>query len=226
VSVRIDAADGRHRERAVAAALAATRRGDLILLPTETSYALATDAFSARGRAALREAKDMDESVPLPVLVGRRSTVSGIATVSPSAQLIMDAFWPGPVTVLLEPQRTLAWDHPAGAPVAVRMPLHPLTLAVLAATGPLAVTAANLPGMRPPVDVDQAVTVLGDLVAIVLDAGTVLSPDAEPSTIVDCRGPAAVIARAGAVTWAELSRVLPEPGPEPEREPGPSSPDA
>lgn len=212
MTVRIDAADGRNRERAVAAAVAATRRGDLVLLPTETSYALATDAFSARGRSALRAAKDTDDAVPLPILVGRRSTVAGIATVSPAAQTIIDAFWPGPVTVLLEPQRTLAWDHPVGAPVAIRMPLHPLTLAVLAATGPLAVTAANLPGMRPPVDADHAVTALGDLVSIVLDAGVVLAPDADPSTIVDCRGDAVMIARAGAVGWDALCRVLPELG--------------
>jgi tRNA threonylcarbamoyl adenosine modification protein (Sua5/YciO/YrdC/YwlC family) len=214
VSVRIDCADGRNRERAVTAAVAAVRRGDLVLLPTETSYALATDAFSARGREALRAAKDTDESVPLPILVGRRSTVTGIAQVTPSAQAIIDAFWPGAVTVLLEPQRTLAWDHPEGAPVAVRMPLHPLTLAVLAAAGPLAVTAASLAGMQPPVDADQAWTLLGDLVSVTLDGGPVLDPDAGPSTIVDCRGGAAQVVRSGSVAEDDLLRVLPQPGAE------------
>jgi tRNA threonylcarbamoyl adenosine modification protein (Sua5/YciO/YrdC/YwlC family) len=211
VSVRIECADGRNRERAVTAAVAAVRRGDLVLLPTETSYALATDAFSDRGRAALRAAKDTEESVPLPVLVGRRSTVAGIAQVTASAQLIIDAFWPGAVTVLLEPQRTLAWDHPDGAPLAVRMPLHPLTLAVLGAAGPLAVTAAALPGMRAPVDADEAWTLLGDLVSVTLDTGPVLEPDAVPSTIVDCRGGAAIVVRAGSVDADDLLRVLPQP---------------
>lgn len=215
MSVRIDAADGRNRERAVTAAVAAVRRGDLVLLPTETSYALATDAFSARGREALRAAKDTDESVPIPILVGRRSTVSGIAQVTPSAQMIIDAFWPGAVTVLLDPQRTLAWDHPEGAPVALRMPLQPLTLAVLAAAGPLAVTAAALPGMQAPVEADQAWTLLGDLVSVTLDGGPVLEPDAAPSTIVDCRGGVAHVVRAGSVDEDTLRRVLPEPGAEP-----------
>ena len=80
MTLRIACADGRDRDRAVAAALAAVRRGDLVLLPTESVYAVATDAFSRRGVAALREVKGYDETVPLPVMVGARSTVTGIAS--------------------------------------------------------------------------------------------------------------------------------------------------
>jgi len=71
---RIDCADGERRAQAVASAFAAVRRGDLVMIPTESVYALATDAFSMRGVAALREAKGYDGDVPLPIMVGSRST--------------------------------------------------------------------------------------------------------------------------------------------------------
>ncbi len=124
---RIACADGAVRDRAVSAALAAVRRGDLVIVPTETVYAVATDAFSPRGLGLLREAKGYEPTAPIPVMVGARSTVPGIAArISDDARALMEAFWPGSLTLLLTPQPTLAWDLPRHAPLAVRMPLHPL----------------------------------------------------------------------------------------------------
>lgn len=209
---RIACADGAHRDRAVAAALAAVRRGDLVLIPTETVYAVATDAFSRRGVAALREAKGYDDGAPLPVMVGARSTVPGIAArISDDARALMEACWPGPLTVLLPPAPTLAWDLPADAPLAVRMPLHPVALALLARSGPLVVTAANVPGMSAPTTVDGALLQLGDAPALALDAGT-LAPDDDPglpSTIVDVSGAAARVVRWGALGPERLARACP-----------------
>ena len=125
MALRIECADGRDRDRAIAAAKAAVRRGDLVVLPTESVYGLATDAFSERGVEALREAKGYGEDVPLPVMVGARSTLAGIASgVSPEAQALIDAFWPGPLTLILNQQPTLAWALPGDAPLSVRMPLR------------------------------------------------------------------------------------------------------
>ena len=101
----------------------------------------------------------------------------------------MDAFWPGALTLLLTPQRTLAWDLPMDAPLAVRMPLHPLALALLLKSGPLVVTSANLPGMSAPADVDDALEQLGDAVGVALDAGDLSDGEALPSTVVDVTGP-------------------------------------
>lgn len=211
MTLRIACADGLERDRAVAAAHAALRRGDLVLIPTETVYAVAADAFSARGVAALRQVKGTDESFPLPVMVGRRTTVAGIATrVSDSAARMMDAFWPGPLTLLLTPQPSLAWDLPGNAPVAVRMPLHPLALAVLASTGPLVVTGANLPGLSAPTDVDDALMQLGEAVTVVLDVGSLRDDDALPSSVIDATGDTPVVVRIGALSLDELRGICPD----------------
>lgn len=207
---RIDCADGHRREKSVAAALAAVRRGDLVLLPTESVYALATDAFSPRGVAALREAKGYDEHVPLPVMVGARATLAGVAARVPDdARVLIDAFWPGPLTVLLRPQPTLAWDLPFDAPLAVRMPLHPVALALLERSGPLVVTAANLPGMDAPSTVDDALAQVGEDVALALDAGPLTDDSGLPSTVVDITGERPRVAREGAVSVDALRRVCP-----------------
>ncbi len=211
MTLRIACADGLERERAVAATHAAVKRGDLALLPMENVYAVVADAFSARGVAALREAKGTDSGVPLPVMVGRRATVSGIAVrVSDQAQRLMDAFWPGPLTILLTPQPTLAWDLPRDAPIAIRMPLHPVALAVLERTGPLAVTTANLPGLAAPSDVDDALGQLGDAVTVALDAGDLKTDDALPSSVVDASGENVVLVRAGALSIEEIRRICPD----------------
>lgn len=207
---RIACADGAHRAQAVTAALAAVRRGDLVLIPTESVYAIATDAFSRRGVDALREVKGYDTEVPLPVMVGARSTVPGIAARVPDeARLLMEACWPGALTLLLTPQTTLAWDLPASAPLAVRMPLHPMALALLQRSGPLVVTTANLPGLPAPTDVDDALTQVGDAVALALDAGSLATEPTLPSTVVDVTGPVPRVVRQGAVPLETLLRACP-----------------
>jgi len=211
MTLRIACADGLERERAVAATHAAVKRGDLALLPMENVYAVVADAFSARGVAALRDAKGTDAGVPLPVMVGRRTTVAGIAVrISEQAQRLMDAFWPGPMTILLTPQPSLAWDLPRETPVAIRMPLHPLALAVLERTGPLVVTTANLPGMAAPSDVDDALEQLGEAVTVALDAGDLRVDDALPSSVIDASGEMPVLVRAGALSIEEIRRICPD----------------
>ena len=220
MTLRIECADGRDRDRAITAAKAGVRRGDLVVIPTESVYALATDAFSERGIRSMRLAKGYDDTVPLPVMVGARSTVPGIATgLNEIARSLMDAFWPGPLTVLLTPQPTLAWALPRDMPLSVRMPLHPVALALLNATGPLAVTTANVPGIHAPTVVEDALAQLGRQVAIALDAGDLSDEDALPSTVVDVTGEVPVVVRVGALPVSELERICPvtllnPPGPD------------
>lgn len=205
----VDATDRVARARHVATAAAAVRRGDLVVVPTESAYALATDAFSPRGTAALREAKGVGPRVPLPILVPSANTVPGIARqVSLAARDLMTAFWPGSLTILLPGGTTLAWDHPPDAPVAVRMPVHPVLLDLLRLTGPLAVTSANAPGLEPPQTFDEVIDQLGEAAACALDAGP--CPSAEPSTIVDCTGSVPVVVRPGAVSLDLLREVVPD----------------
>ncbi len=212
---RISCPDGAHRDQAVASALAAVRRGDLVLIPTESVYAIAADAFSARGMEALREAKGYDPSTPVPVMVGRRATVAGIAArISTEARALMEGFWPGELTVLLTAQPSLAWDQPSDHPLAVRMPLHPLALALLAQTGPLAVTSANVPGLPAPIAVDDALEQVGEAVALALDAGELAGAQTLPSTIVDARSAPPRIVRSGALSAESIRRVCPSVLPE------------
>lgn len=207
---RIACADGAHRSQAVAAALAAVRRGDLVLLPTESVYAIVTDAFSRRGVAAMRAAKGYEDSVPLPVMVGARTTVAGVAARVPDdARALMDAFWPGSLTLLLPPQPTLAWDLPGDAPLAIRMPLHPVALALLGQSGPLVATTANQPGLPAPVDVDDAIAQLGDSIGLALDAGDLSDGDPLPSTVVDVTDSPPRVVRIGAIPVERLRRVCP-----------------
>lgn len=205
----LDAVDRVARARHVATAAAAIRRGEIVVVPTESAYALAADAFSPRGTGALREAKGVGPTVPLPILVPAASTVAGIArTVPLSARDLMTAFWPGSLTLLLPAGTTLAWDHPAQAPVAVRMPVHPVLLDLLRLTGPTAVTSANAPGLDPPQSIDEVIDQLGELGTCALDAGP--CPSGEPSTIVDCTAATPVVVRPGAVSLDALREIVPE----------------
>ncbi|HAN71690.1 MAG TPA: threonylcarbamoyl-AMP synthase [Actinobacteria bacterium] len=207
---RIECSSGIRREQAVSTALAAVRRGDLVIIPTESVYAIATDAFSERGVAALREAKGYDDAVPLPLMVGGRSMVAGIAArISDDARCLMESFWPGALTVLLQPQPTLAWSLAPGAPLAVRMPLHPVALSLLAATGPLVVTTANVPGLAAPMDVDDAVAQLGHVAALALDAGSLGGTTALASTVVDTTVEPPRVVRDGAISVDELRQRCP-----------------
>lgn len=211
-----DCTDPAARDRSVAAAVAAMRRGGLVIMPTENCYVVATDAFSVKGTALLRRAKLQQPTTPLGLLVASPETVSGVAArVPPAAQTLMRTFWPGMVTILLRPQATLAWDHPPQAPVAVRMPLHPVAMAVCGRLGPVAASTAAMAGAPAPQSVEEALESLADDVAGALDVGRVGDTpwtDTEDhrlaSTVVDVRNRTPSIVRAGAVDSGRVERVL------------------
>ena len=201
---------GAARERAVAAAVSAIKRGDLVFLPTESVYAIATDPFSRRGVAAIRAAKGQAAGSPLPLMVPSAQTVQGIASgVTATVQALMQAFWPGPMTLLLPSQPSLAWDLPHELPVAVRMPIHPLTLAILERTGPMIVIAANAVGGVAPKTIEQAVDQLGQCASVALDVGAL--PESEfTSTVIDVTGVTPKVMREGGLSITQVREVLPD----------------
>jgi L-threonylcarbamoyladenylate synthase len=210
VSLVIDVGDrpGPGRERGISAAAAAIKRGDLVVLPTESVYGLAADPFSPRAMRALREAKGRGDDLPVGVLVGAVRTVDGLASgITADGRALIEAFWPGPLTLVVREQPTLAWDNPAGH-VSLRMPLHPVTLGVLAATGPLAVTSAQRAGSAPPRTCADAEGQLGDGIALYLDAGETI--DEAPSSIVDLTVDPPVLLREGAFSLEALREVCPD----------------
>ena len=192
------------------AAVAALRRGDLAVLPTDTVYGIAADAFAPSAVARLLAAKGRGRDMPVPVLVGAWRTLDGLAaSVTPLARELVEAFWPGPLTIVVRAAGSLAWDlGETRGTVAVRMPLHPVALAVLEQTGPLAVSSANRTGAGAAIPAQDAVAQLGSSVAVYLDAGPCAEP--VPSTIVDLTGERPRVLRAGALPVERLREVAPE----------------
>jgi L-threonylcarbamoyladenylate synthase len=203
-----DSASEAVRAAGVDAAVAALRRGDLVVLPTDTVYGVAADAFSPSAVERLLAAKGRGRDMPVPVLVGAWRTLDGLAaTVTPLARELVETFWPGPLTLVVRAAGSLAWDlGETRGTVAVRMPLQPVALAVLEQTGPLAVSSANRTGAPPATDAQDAAAQLGTSVAVYLDAGP--STDAVPSTILDLTGERPRVLRAGALPVDRLREVV------------------
>jgi len=210
VTLHFDTAIEYERERGFEVAQSAARRGDLVVMPTDTVYGLGCDAFSAAGVAKLLEAKGRGRDMPVPVLVGSPDTIEGLAYgLSKPARDLVEAFWPGALTVVVRHQPSLAWDlGDANGTVALRMPLHPVAIELLRLVGPMAVSSANRSGSPPATTYAEAEAQLGDSVAVYLDAGT--SGEAVPSTIVDVSGPVPRLLRLGAIDLDTLRTVAPD----------------
>lgn len=195
-------------ESAIEAASLAVQRGLLVVLPTDTVYGVGADAFEPDAVASLLEAKGRGRDMPPPVLVSSATTLDALAVQVPGyARALVDAFWPGPLTLVCLQQRSLQWDlGDTRGTVAIRMPDHPIALEILERTGPLAVSSANRTGMPAATDADQAVDMLGDRVAVIVDAGE--SPGGLASTIIDVTGSQGRILRRGALSLEELNEVL------------------
>lgn len=160
-------------------------RNELVVVPTDTVYGLAADAFSPEGVRALLEAKGRGPQSPPPVLIGTIQTLQALAEDVPDvANRLAATFWPGALTMILKSQSSLTWDlGETKGTVALRMPDHKIALALLQETGPLAVSSANLTGEPAATTCQQAESYLGDKVAVYLDGGN--SPKGEASTIID-----------------------------------------
>jgi tRNA threonylcarbamoyl adenosine modification protein (Sua5/YciO/YrdC/YwlC family) len=194
----------------VQAAVTALQSGDLVVLPTDTVYGIAADAFSPAAVNALLAAKGRGRDLPVPVLVGSWRTLDGLVDeLGPLARRMVETFWPGPLTLVVRAAPSLAWDlGETRGTVAVRMPLQPVALEVLTQTGPLAVSSANRSGLAPAVEIDDAQRQLGDAVRVYLDAGHVGDP--VPSTIVDLTGDHPRVLRVGALDVERLRVLAPD----------------
>ncbi|WP_435203184.1 L-threonylcarbamoyladenylate synthase [Janibacter sp. GS2] len=196
------------REASVATAVDAVRRGEVVVIPTDTVYGIAADAFDRDAVAAVLEAKGRGRDMPPPVLVPDVRTVDGLARGVPAqARRLIDAVWPGPLTLVLWAQPSLHWDlgETAGT-VALRMPDDEVALEVLRETGPLAVTSANRTGEPAATTITDAAVQLGPAVSVYVDGGPRTS--VQPSTIVDCTGEHLHVLREGAIDRARLEEIL------------------
>jgi L-threonylcarbamoyladenylate synthase len=192
----------------IADAADAALRGDLIVLPTDTVYGIGTRPDDAGATSRVFEAKERPADMELPVLVPSSAAAKEIAAFDDRAASLASRFWAGPLTLVLprtDVSRT--WDLGGdGATIGVRMPHHPLALAVLARTGPLAVTSANRSGEVTPGTCEGVRAVFGDRVAVYLCEQTLLGGVA--STVVDLTGAEPRFIRVGALEEDEVIRGL------------------
>lgn len=210
MSALYDTRDPRHRSTGLDEAASAIRRGGLVVLPTDTVYGVAADAFSPDAVAALLAAKGRGRDMPVPVLVGSWAGLDGLVSITPApARDLVRAFWPGGLTLVLRHVPSLAWDlGDSRGTVAVRMPLHPVALELIATTGPLAVSSANLTGAATAGTAAGVQEQLGGSVSVYLEAGPTSGGLA--SSIVDLTAARPRLLREGAVTVAELLEVVPD----------------
>ncbi|MER5195930.1 L-threonylcarbamoyladenylate synthase [Streptomyces sp. NPDC002755] len=207
---RYDTNEATDRVTGLREAASAVRRGELVVLPTDTVYGIGADAFSSEAVADLLQAKGRGRNMPTPVLIGSPNTLHGLVTdFSEMAWELVDAFWPGALTLVAKHQPSLQWDlGDTRGTVAVRMPLHPVAIELLTEVGPMAVSSANLTGHPAPENCDYAQEMLGDSVSVYLDGGP--TPGNVPSSIVDVSREVPLLLRAGAISADELRKVVPD----------------
>ncbi|MFP7760804.1 L-threonylcarbamoyladenylate synthase [Marisediminicola sp. LYQ134] len=204
-------------------------RGELVVFPTDTVYGIAADAFSPAAVQRLLDAKGRTRAAPVAVLVPSVATLDALAEeVHDDVRALVDAFWPGGLTVIVPARSSLAWDlGETGGTVGLRMPDDALALELLAETGPLAVSSANISGEPAAMSAVEAERMLGDSVAVYLERGASgvsgaaardggdasASTAATGSTIVDATrlgepGGTVTIVRHGAIPDEKIFEVL------------------
>ena len=210
--------DVENLEESEAVQLAAERlrAGEVVAFPTETVYGLGGNAFSDEAIHRIFQAKGRPSDNPLIVHIAEKNQLKDYVTSVPEhAEKLMDAFWPGPLTLVLKHSGTLSERVTASLPtVAVRMPDHPVALAVIrAANLPLAAPSANTSGRPSPTTAKHVYEDLQGKIRTILDGGP--TGVGLESTVVDCTGDEVIILRPGGITKEALERVVDKVGIDP-----------
>ncbi len=183
------------------------RTGGIVALPTETFYGLAVSPFDEHAVARLCRVKERSSDKPILVLIGDRSQLAGLVrAIPPSAQLLMDRFWPGPLTIIFPALGSLPNDLTAGTgTVGVRLSSCRPLVEILRQVGPLTGTSANRADAPPASRAQEVWNQFGETIELIVDAGP--TPGGLPSTVVETFNSIHLV-REGGVPWATLSRVL------------------
>ncbi|MET3684152.1 L-threonylcarbamoyladenylate synthase [Alkalibacillus flavidus] len=200
---------GHVHEDAIQEAAMTLKQGDTVAFPTETVYGLGADATNEDAVGKIFTAKGRPADNPLIAHVGRRDVVYDYVTnVSPQAEQLMDAFWPGPLTLIMPAQTTLASNVTAGlTTVGFRMPDHPVALALLqAADIPVAAPSANRSGKPSPTAAEHVLHDLDGRINEVVDGGK--TGVGVESTVIDMTLGVPMILRPGGVTRADIEAVI------------------
>ena len=198
-------------ERVMQRAGSILRCGGLVAFPTETVYGLGANGLDQEAVRKIFLAKERPSDNPLILHLAKAGDASLFAEVDDRASRIMAAFWPGPLTIVLRARPNVPAEVTAGLPtVALRVPDHPVALALIGAAGrPIAAPSANRSGRPSPTDAEAVAADLGNKVDLVLDAGHV--DIGLESTVIDLTGRKAVLLRPGGTAIERLDAFLKEP---------------
>ena len=194
---------------AIKLAVRIIKAGGVIAFPTDTVYGIGADLWSEKAIDRLYQAKGRSYDKAIPILIGEQSQLNLVVdhtALNPQASQLMNAFWPGAMTLILPKHESVPDRLSAYPTVGVRMPDHSLLLQLLIKTGPLAVTSANRSGQPDSFTAQQVDNGLSGRIELILDGGT--TPGAAPSTVVDCSTGALNMLRVGEITREMIDAVL------------------
>jgi L-threonylcarbamoyladenylate synthase len=196
-------------EAAIVIALAALRTGEVVVYPTETFYGIAADAYAPAALERIFAIKGRDIAKTIALIAHDTAAAFAIAREVPEiARRLADAFWPGPLTLVLPVRREIsdALIGPDGG-VGVRVSSHPIARALASGLGhPITATSANRSGEAPARTIEQARSALGDKVKVFVEGGTLTG--GAPSTVIECARDGWRVLRAGAVGIDEIEVAL------------------
>jgi len=183
----------------------------LIALPTESFYGLAVAPFDEQALAKLWHIKGRSQGKPILVLIANRSQLEPfVRSVPRAADVLINAFWPGPLTMGFAAAHGLSNAVTAGTgSVGIRLSAWQPLVDLLRRVGPVTGTSANREGMPPPRTAEEVQDSLGDVVDLIVDAGP--TAGGPPSTVIDVRGPIRII-RNGTIERAVIAARLADHG--------------
>jgi len=194
---------------AIAAAATRIRAGELVAFPTETVYGLGAHALDPRAVGKIFAAKGRPPTNPVIVHVADATAARALASAWPAvADSLAERFWPGPLTLVVPANDTIPASVRAGLPsVGVRVPAHPVALALLrAAAVPIAAPSANRSNQLSPTTAAHVRASLGGAAGMILDGGP--TEVGIESTVLDLTGPVPVVLRPGGITREQLEHLL------------------
>lgn len=179
----------------------------LVAVPTESFYGLAVAPFDERALARLWQAKGRSDGKPILVLIGDKLQMEPfVRSVTPAATVLMNAFWPGPLTIVFSAAAGVSDAVTAGTgSVGIRLSAWQPLVDLLRRVGPVTGTSANREGMPPPCSAEEVQRCFGDEIDLIVDAGS--TPGGRPSTVVDVRGPVRIV-REGAIERGVIAAQL------------------
>ncbi len=201
-----DAATGSVINSAIHTAVDTVRAGGIIAFPTDTLFGVAADGRNPQAVQTIFQVKRRPLDKPLPILLADTASIGEVSQtehLAPAVQRLMNRYWPGALTILLPARSGLVEGTYGDGKVAVRVPNHPVALAVLRTFGgPLATTSANISGMEGARNPEEVAQSIGEGIDVLLIGGPPLRELA--SSIIDMTVDPPVLVRAGAIPWDEL----------------------